>query len=46
MKCRILFFEENRTNIINLSSTELAQRVEKVNVSGGTYVHYGLAPRL
>ena len=30
MKCQILFSEENKNNIISLSSAELAQRVAKV----------------
>ena len=31
MKCQILFSGKNKKNITNLSSTELAQRVVKVN---------------
>ena len=31
MKCRILFSGKNKENIINLSSTEVAQIVIKVN---------------
>ena len=30
MKCQILFYGENKKNVINLSSAELAQRVVKV----------------
>ena len=33
MKCQILFSGKNNKNITNLSSTELAQRVVKVNSS-------------
>ena len=32
MKCQILFSENNKKNIINLSSAENAQRVVKVNI--------------
>ena len=32
MKCQILFSWKNKKNAINLSSAELAQRVEKVDI--------------
>ena len=32
MKCQILFFRENKKNIINLSSAELANRMVKAKV--------------
>ena len=34
MKCQILFFGKNKKNIINLLSSENAQRVVKVNNVG------------
>ena len=37
MKCHILFSRENKKNIINFLSAELAQRVVKVNLSR---IHY------
>ena len=33
MKCQILFSGENKKNIINLLSAELAKRVVKINLS-------------
>ena len=33
MKCQILFTEKNKKNIVNLSSSENAQRVVKVKLS-------------
>ena len=37
MKCRILFSGKNEKNIINLSSTEVAQRVVKVDIISGAF---------
>ena len=42
MKCQILFSGKNKKNIINLSSTELAQRVVKVNASSEKYLNASL----
>ena len=38
MKCQILFWGKIRKNIINLSSVELAQRVERLNID---FFHFG-----
>ena len=38
MKCQILFSWENKKNITNLSSAELAQRVVKVILSAVNYL--------
>ena len=43
MKCQILFSRENKRNIINVSSAELAQRLVKFKVHaqdhGLNYLH-------
>ena len=38
MKCQILFSDENKKNIINLSSAEFAERVVKVNIQFYTFL--------
>ena len=42
MKCPSIFSGKNKKNIINLSSAELAQRVEKINIPVKSTAEFGL----